>query len=200
MKTDLEPFPRDILAAGAMHAAPRLLGAILVADSPLGRVAGRIVEVEAYTQDDPGSHSHRGKTARNATMFGPAGLLYVYWCYGVHLCANVVTGAEGVGEAVLLRALEPVDGLDLMRERRSSCADSELCRGPGNLTRACGMARDWDGTDLFGGPVALHAPARLIPRREIEITVRIGLGPRQAPDWLRRFSIRGHPCVSRGAG
>ncbi len=127
--------------------APLLLGKVLVA----GERSGRIVEVEAYAgAEDAGSHAYRGRTARNATMFGPAGHLYVYFTYGMHWCVNVVCGPAGVASAVLLRALEPLTGLDAMRSARGPVArtDRDLCSGPGKLTRALGLGREHDGADL----------------------------------------------------
>ena len=134
--------------------APELLNKLLVA--PDGR-AGRIVEVEAYAgADDPAAHSFRGQTARNASMFGPAGHLYVYFTYGMHWCANVVCGEVGQGVGVLLRALEPVAGLASMRAARPRArSDRDLCRGPARLAQALGISGDDDGTSLRDGPFRL---------------------------------------------
>lgn len=137
-------FPADFYRRDALDVAPELLDKVLVS----GPCAGRIVEVEAYRADDPASHSFRGRTARNATMFGPAGRLYVYFTYGMHFCANVVTGDEGDGQAVLLRAVRPLEGLDLMRSRRGERPDRILADGPGKLCQAFGLDRSHDGTDL----------------------------------------------------
>lgn len=144
---------RSVLERDAPEVAPRLLNLIL--DS--GGVAGRIVEVEAYTDDDPASHSHRGPTARNASMFERPGTLYVYRIYGMHLCANVVTGAPGDGQAVLVRALVPVRGIEQMRARRRGRPDRRLCDGPGKLCEALAVDASFDGADLCdpGGPVRL---------------------------------------------
>jgi DNA-3-methyladenine glycosylase len=130
-----------------------LLGAVLVVERAGTLVAGRIVETEAYTADDPASHSFRGRTPRNAVMFGPAGHLYVYRSYGIHWCANVVTGAEGDGQAVLLRAVDPVEGVDEMLRRRGR---RPLADGPGKLCQAFGLDGDDDGADLCGeGPIRI---------------------------------------------
>lgn len=134
--------------------AAELLGKLLIVDTGDGRTSGRIVETEAYTADDPASHSFRGLTARNAVMFGTAGRLYVYLSYGVHTCANVVTGEEGDGAAVLIRAVEPIDGVAVMRARRG--AGRPLADGPGKLCQAFGIGLGDNGLDLCGGgPVAL---------------------------------------------
>jgi len=137
-------FDRDAPAL-----APELLGKVLVSQVDNGEmVAGRIVEVEAYTQDDPASHSFTGRTARNATMFGPPGRLYVYLSYGIHRCVNVVSGSEGNGQAVLIRAVEPIAGLETMRERRSGRPDKQLADGPGKLGASFGIDLVHDGIDL----------------------------------------------------
>lgn len=137
---------RSVLEGHAVDVAPSLLGTLLVVG---GRV-GRIVEVEAYGgADDPASHAHRGPTARNASMFARAGTLYCYRSYGIHTCANVVTGAVGEGQAVLLRAVEPIEGLDDMRrDRPAARRDRDLTNGPGKLCQAMGITLDHDGLDL----------------------------------------------------
>lgn len=136
---------RELLADDAPTVAPRLLNKLLVH----GPCVGRIVEVEAYRQDDPASHTFGGCTKRNAVMFGRAGHLYVYFTYGMHHCANVVTGAEGVGTAVLLRAVEPVGGIDLMRERRSG--RDRLADGPAKLCEAFAIDLEHNGVDVCRG-------------------------------------------------
>lgn len=125
--------------------APELLGKVLVVDRGGLRTTGRIVETEAYTADDPASHSFTGRTARNAVMFGPPGHLYVYLSYGIHCCANVVTGAAGDGQAVLLRAIEPLDGVDEMMLRRGR---RPLADGPGKLCQALDIRLGDNGADL----------------------------------------------------
>ncbi len=135
---------RSFFAADAVQVAPRLLNKVLVA-SPC---RGRIVEVEAYRQDDPASHARRGPTPKCRTMFGPPGHLYVYFTYGMHHCANIVTGPEHDGQAVLIRALTPLDGHDVMRRRRAGVPDSRLADGPGKLCQAFDLDRRHDGLDL----------------------------------------------------
>lgn len=155
-------------------------------------VGGVIVETEAYAPDDPASHSFGGRTSRNATMFGPAGRLYVYRSYGVHWCANVVCGVEGVGAAVLLRALEPTSGLDEMRARRGVADSRLLAAGPGRLTQALAISGIHDGLDLAEPPFELIASETT--RRVIE-SPRIGIT--RAMDRLWRYSLAGSTFVSR---
>lgn len=174
-----------------MEVAPRLLGAVLTH----GEVAVRLTEVEAYAGEvDPGSHAYRGRTRRNAVMFGPAGHLYCYLSHGIHVCANVSVGSAGHASAVLLRAGEVVTGLETARDRRPGAADRDLARGPGRLCRALGIGLDDDGTDVLSpGPVVLRlAPA---PVPAVRSGPRIGL--RQAADRPWRFWIEGDPTVSR---
>lgn len=143
-------FERD-----APVVAPELLNKVLV--SRVGGVtcSGRIVEVEAYMPDDPASHTFSGRTPRNATMFGPPGHLYVYLSYGIHHCANVVTGPEGSGQAVLVRALTDVDGIESMRARRPGRSDTELADGPGKLSQALGLDLHHNGCDLLAGAIVV---------------------------------------------
>ena len=144
------------LVAGSVHdAAPGLIGWTLLLDG----VGGRIVEVEAYAADDPASHSYRGRTPRTEVMFGPPGRLYVYRSYGLHWCANVVCEEDGRGAAVLLRALEPTHGLDLMRARRGLDDPRLLCAGPGRLTQALGLTDEHNGADLTTAAVRARAAA-----------------------------------------
>lgn len=198
--TDLvegRPLPRELYRADSLEVAPLLLNAVLV----LGGRAGRIVEVEAYRgAEDPASHAYRGKTARNATMFGPPGHLYVYRSYGIHWCANAVCADEGTAMAVLLRALAPVGGLEEMRAARPPARrDRELCSGPGKLCQALGISRDHDGADLVagdGGPSIVYdgvaPPSR--PGRGPRVGITVATGHR----W--RWWVAGDENVSRSAG
>jgi DNA-3-methyladenine glycosylase len=166
-----------------LEVAPRLLGSVLT----LGEVSVRLTEVEAYTgPDDPGSHAFRGPTARNAVMFGPPGRLYVYFIYGMHHCANLVTGPEGEAGAVLLRAGEVVAGLEVARDRRPGVRDRELARGPARLCRTLGI-------DLAANGVR---PA--IERGEEPVQISSGprVGLRHAADRPWRFWLTGDPTVS----
>jgi DNA-3-methyladenine glycosylase len=189
------PLPRAFYARDPVVVARAVLGRLLVHDSPQGRVSGLIVEAEAYRgAGDPASHAHRGRTARNAAMFGEPGYTYVYFTYGMHHCLNLVTGIAGQASAVLVRALEPVDGDELMRERRGAGATPRLARGPGNVARALGLTRAHDGLDLVDGPLWL---SDLPPRRgghRIARGPRIGIRVALDRDW--RCFLEGHPSVS----
>ena len=176
----------------ATEVAPELLGKILVHTFSDGlRLAARIVETEAYERDDPASHSFRGPTVRNSTMFGPPGHLYVYLTYGMHHCMNVVTGPSGVGSAVLLRAGEPLEGIEEMVRRRGR--PDLLCSGPARWSRAFGVDRSFDGSDLVGGrPIKIEAGPDPGP---VQVSTRIGVT--QGAELMRRFTVTGHPAVSR---
>lgn len=178
--------------------APELLGQLLVRRMDDGDVlVGRIVECEAYQEDDPASHSYRGLTERTRVMFGPPGHLYVYLSYGVHWCCNVATGEEGEGSAVLLRAVEPVQGLDRMRERRPGILnDRLLCAGPGRLTLAFDIHREHNGVDLVTNKSLWLAAGRPVPAAEIAAGTRVGLTVAHEKDW--RFRERASRFTSRG--
>ncbi|HEY3463436.1 MAG TPA: DNA-3-methyladenine glycosylase [Gaiellaceae bacterium] len=179
---------RDFFARSVHEVAPELIGATLLVDG----VGGRIVEVEAYDQDDPASHSFRGPTARTAAMFGPPGYAYVYRSYGVHWCLNLVCAPDGRAEAALVRALEPTCGLDVMRERRGLDAPRALCSGPGKLCQALGITRVHDG-------LALDAPPFELLARESEPELVIGkrIGITRAVDRPWRYGLAGSPFLSR---
>lgn len=168
-----------------------LVGTTLVSERRRTRVAARIVETEAYTGDDPASHSFAGRTARNASMFGPPGTLYVYLIYGMHHCLNVATGPEGEGSAVLFRAAEPVEGLGLMRRRRGAPRDRDLCAGPARLCGAFGLDRRHDGIDLTRSTWLWMEPGSRVP---VETTPRIGVS--RAADVAWRFVEFGSPWAS----
>lgn len=177
---------RDLLDAPVLEVAPRLLGATLTH----GGVTVRLTEVEAYDgADDPGSHAHRGMTRRNEVMFGPAGHLYVYFTYGMHHCCNVVCGPEGRASAVLLRAGEVVDGLELARSRRGRSSDRDLARGPGRLCQALGIDLAANGLDL-AGHLELHP-------QEAGVSTGPRVGLRLAADRPWRFWLTDEPTVSR---
>jgi DNA-3-methyladenine glycosylase len=151
-----------------------------------------IVETEAYRFDDPASHAFGGRTLRNATMFGPSGHLYVYRSYGIHWCANVVCGAEGVASAVLLRALQPTHGLDEMRARRGLDDTHLLAAGPGRLTQALGLTGENDGDDLAAPPYELTKPLQPL---EVVASTRVGITRAIERPW--RYTLAGSTFVSR---
>jgi DNA-3-methyladenine glycosylase len=177
--------PRDFYRRDAVTVAKELLGKILVK----GSTAGIIVETEAYPGgDDLASHSAVGVTKRTSVIFGPAGHAYVYLCYGMHACMNIVAEPEGTAGCVLIRALEPVDGLDIMRgRRRRARSDRDIASGPGKLTAALGITLDDYGADLTRGELVVREPARPVPFR-IETTPRIGIS--KCADLPLRFVLR----------
>ncbi len=175
-------------ARSSVEVAHDLIGCELLIDA----VGGRIVECEAYGRDDPASHSFAGPTPRNATMFGPAGRVYVYLSYGVHWMLNIVCGAqEGAGEAVLIRALEPTIGIDQMRKRRGREALADLCRGPGRLGQALAVGPDLNGEPIGAGRIELRPAA---PPGPVAQTERIGISRARELPW--RFLLSGSPYVS----
>ena len=182
------PDLREVLAGPVLDVAPRLLGATL----RHGDVAVRLTEVEAYDgPNDPGSHAYRGRTPRNEVMFGEPGHLYVYFTYGMHHCCNIVTGPIGTPSAVLLRAGEVVDGLEVARARRPRSSDRDLARGPARLSDALAIALAENGADLSTGPLTLELGEQVTT---VSVGPRVGL--RGAPDRPWRFWVTGAPTVS----
>ncbi len=192
-------LPVSFFGYPAEKVARDLLGARLISLVEGERTVGRIVETEAYLgYDDPASHGYRHRrNQRNTALFGPPGTWYVYLSYGVHWCANLVCEEEGKASAVLLRALEPLEGLEAMRRRRGGVADRELCSGPGKLCQALGITRGLDGTPMNGGMVIV-APPDHGSRRDILTTPRVGIT--KAADWPLRFTIAGSTWISRAGG
>lgn len=188
-----EPWTEADLAGDTLEVARRLLGACLIHCLPEGMVGGRIVETEAYLAGDPASHSFRGPTPRNHVMFGPAGRAYVYVSYGIHHCVNVVTEGPGVGAAVLVRAIEPRWGLDLMRARRGIEDARELASGPGKLCQALGIDLAVDGCDLLGAGRLLLCHGE--PPHGVTAAPRVGITKATEKAW--RFAETGSPWVSR---
>lgn len=187
-------LPREFYQRHPAEVAPDLLNKILLRDD--GRAA-RIVEVEAYAgSEDAAAHSFRGMTPRNATMFGPPGHLYVYFSYGVHWCSNVVCGDVGEGVAVLLRAAEPLAGLDLMRMARPAARrDRDLASGPGKLSQAFALDRAFDGADLVTGDRGITVVSDgVLPPAQPVVGPRIGIT--KAVDLPWRWHVSAHPHVS----
>jgi DNA-3-methyladenine glycosylase len=193
----LRPLVRSFFARSTLVVARDLIGCLLVHDSPEGRTVGRIVEAEAYMHDDPGSHANRGQTPRNSPMFEEPGRAYVYFTYGMHFCLNAVAHTSGVPGAALIRAVEPLAGVDLMRARRGKAIrDRDLARGPGRLTQAFGVHREHNRLDLTHRPLYICAGERY-PEEAVKSGPRIGLGSTQdGRAW--RFHVAGSPWVSTG--
>ena len=194
-------LPREFYERPTLDVARDLIGKVLVHETGAGRASGVIVETEAYIgEDDPACHAAPGPTARNAPLYGPPGIAYVYLNYGIHYLVNAVTESEGWPAAVLIRALAPLDGVGLMRRRRArgtgraaaSFAEAELCRGPGNLTRALGIDLRQNLKDLTTS--SLRIEDRAVDAGRIEWTRRIGIT--QAADRPWRCSVVAHPAVS----
>ena len=184
---------RSFYERSALEVAPELLGKILSHRGTDGLASGRIVEVEAYLgEKDPASHAYRGRTERNRAMFGPPGHAYVYFTYGNHFCMNVVTDREGIASAVLIRALEPLEGIELMTRRRGGRPLRELASGPGRLAQALGIDRALYGHDLTRAPLWIRQDGE---DPEWVATPRIGI--REAADLPYRFVVAGSPFASR---
>ena len=195
----MKALPRSFYARDSRELAPLLLNKLLVTRTDDGvRLAARLVEVEAYCgSDDAGSHAYRGMTPRTEVMFGAPGHLYVYFTYGMHWCANVVATKDGDAAAVLLRAASPVDGIELMRERRVKARrDRDLLAGPARLCQAFGITGDRNGADLVRGPVRLYDDG-VPPPVEIGISTRIGLTAGKGDEHPWRYFVPGDPNVSR---
>lgn len=172
-----------------------LLGAVIECTTPQGITRGRIVETEAYLgPDDPACHAAAGLTARTQHLFGPPGLAYVYLIYGMYWCFNAVTRERGHGAAVLVRGVHPIDGIDLMRQRRPKVTkERDLTNGPGKLCLAMGIVGSMSGTSLREGPVVLRRGTE-VPDADVEVTPRVGIT--QAAEWPLRYLVRGDPFVS----
>ncbi|MFD5279050.1 DNA-3-methyladenine glycosylase [Pseudarthrobacter sp. NPDC058362] len=206
MSDQLSHGPDDLrrfLSGDARDLAPLLLGAVLTHESREGPVSVRLTEVEAYLgpedslHPDPGSHTYRGPTPRNAPMFGPAGHLYVYFTYGMHHCTNIVCGPPGTASALLLRAGEIVDGLELARKRRhTSRTAADLASGPARLAKALGLTTADSGRDALAPPFALVLPPR--PAGAVSSGPRVGVsGAGGSGEYAWRYWITGDPTVSR---
>jgi DNA-3-methyladenine glycosylase len=182
------------LQGAAAEVAPRLLGCLFVRDIAGKQLVGRIVETEAYQQDDAASHSYKGQTPRTDVMFGPAGRLYVYFTYGMHYCMNIVTGKEGEGSAVLIRAIEPLAGIETMRRFRKHQPDKMLTNGPAKVCQALAINAHLNGHDLHHAPLQLET-APPLDAKVITQTTRIGITKAAERPW--RFYISHNAYVSK---
>jgi DNA-3-methyladenine glycosylase len=198
----LRRLTRKELPCDTLELARFLIGKIVVHDLPEGRLSGRIVETEGYPPGDPAGHHFRGPTPRNRSLFLRHGHVYVYFNYGMHFMLNISSEKAGVGGGVLLRALEPLDGIELMQRHRRSTERLELTRGPGRLAAALRIDRRLDGLDLFSrGPLWLGemVPSRSAPMAtatEVPVGIAVRIGITRAADKLFRFYERGNPFVS----
>ena len=195
----MKKLPRSFYSRPTLLVAKDLLGKILVRKIGKTLLAGRIVEVEAYLgSKDPASHAYRGKTKRNEVMFGPEGHLYVYFTYGMHYCANVVTGKNDVAEAVLIRAVEPFNGIAMMKRKRHITRDPKdarnLTNGPAKLCEAFGIRGSHNGIDLCGGSIYI-VEGKAILRSAIGKSKRIGITKGTEKKW--RFFVKGNEWVSK---
>ena len=193
----VEPLPTEFYLQDTREAAKQLLGQLLVRTLPTGEVlSGIIVETEAYLTDDPACHAYRGQTPRNAAMFGPPAHAYVYFTYGMHMMLNLVCGPEGTAEAVLVRALEPVNGLETMRGNRGGVADRQLTNGPGKLAQALALTRlTHNGLSIARPGGELTILPHTVPPFETVETTRIGISRGVELPW--RYYVRGNAFVSR---
>jgi DNA-3-methyladenine glycosylase len=182
------------LRKGSVVGAKALLGWELVRKTPQGLVSGYIVETEAYHQDDPASHTYKGKTMRNRAMFGPAGTIYVYFTYGMHHCVNIVSGEAGVGEGILIRALQPSEGIDIMKQNRGVEQIGQLTNGPAKLVQALGITPLHNATTIGSGDLHLR-PGLVVQQNDIAVGTRIGIS--KATTELKRFYLKNNQFVSR---
>jgi len=187
-----QPLGKKFFAKPTVELAKALLGKCFV----FGDLKGKIVETEAYLyRDDPACHASRNRTARNEAMFGPAGNIYVYLIYGMYHCMNIVSGKTNEGEAVLIRALEPIQGMDLMRERRGTAKIENLCNGPGKLAQAFGITKEHNNLSLLSGrEMQLHDSSE---KPEVQVSGRVGLTVGR--ELQLRFFIKGNRFVSKAS-
>ena len=190
-------LPRSFYERETEIVARELLGTVLSCDTDEGRASGIIVETEAYLgEHDLACHAAAGRTARTEALYGPPGTSYVYFIYGMYWCFNAVTRAEGLPSAVLVRALEPLDGIALMHKRRSPIkSDADLTNGPGKLCTALGITGSMSGKSLLRKPLVIREGEAVSDER-VEITTRIGIT--KSADWPLRWIVRGNRFVSRG--
>ena len=193
----MTPLPREFYLQDTRTAAQKLLGQIVLRRLPTGEtLAGIIVETEAYLTDDPACHAYRGQTPRNSAMFGPPGHAYVYFTYGLHMMLNLVCAPEGIAEAVLIRALEPIEGIEIMRRNRGGMVETrQLTNGPGKLAQALALTRlSHNGLDVTDPAGELVALPNDYPLFDLVTTSRIGIT--QGTDLPWRYYVSGNPYVS----
>ena len=186
---------KNLLNSNTLTIAKNLLGYTLVHESDEGITAGIIVETEAYLQGDPACHAYRRKSVRNAPMFGEAGTIYVYQIYGMHFCVNISTNKKDIGEAVLIRALEPTIGIDLMEIRRKTEVLKNLCSGPGKLVQAMGIHKGMNDWHILDSDLKIISPKIQLLDNEIVTTTRIGIT--QGIDLPYRFYVKDNKFISR---
>lgn len=197
-KFKLKKLPRSFYLRPTLTVAKDLLGKLFVRRVRNKFIIGKVVEVEAYCEGDPASHSYRGKTKRNSVMFWEGGHLYVYFTYGMHFCANVVTEQEGIGEAVLIRSVEPIEGIEIMKKNRglkaNETVERTLTNGPAKLCKAFGITRKHNGVDLLNDEIFL-AEGKKIPTRSVGTSTRIGIKKGTEKTW--RFYLKESPFVTK---
>ena len=193
-------LPHTFYEQDTLTVAKKLLGCYLVHLEGEETTLGRIVETEAYLVHDPAAHSFIGQTKRNGVLFGPVGHAYVYFIYGMHYCFNVVTGQKGMGEAVLIRALEPLQGISVMQKRRRTHKLTLLCNGPARLTEALAITLSYNGLPLFDGPLQIWSPESLpasAPVGDVDIVQTTRIGITKAREMPLRFYLKGNSYISR---
>ena len=192
-------LPPEFFTLNAEKLAPQLLGKVLVRVWENHCLGGMICETEAYTEDDPASHTFRGMNARNRSMFATPGTMYVYQSYGIHWCLNIKSGVEGRGEGVLIRALQPLYGQETMRKMRhlpQAKPEHELCNGPGKLTQALAIDKRFDGLSINKENIFLFEPSdKVLEQSALTRGPRIGIS--EGLDLMWRFALKKHPCLSK---
>ena len=189
----MRKLPQSFFTRDTLLVAKELLGCYLVHESPEGKTIGKIVETEGYLCDDPACHASRGMTKRNAAMFEKGGIAYVYFTYGMYHCFNCVTGPKGLGEAVLIRAIEPVSGVDLMKKRRGRSHD--IANGPAKMVIAMGLDKSHNFQSLRSNTLFISPRSEPVGDSDIHVTTRIGIS--QGVDHPYRFYLKGNKFISK---
>lgn len=190
-------IPHSFFKCSTDELAKKLLGTYLRVETPCGIVIGRIIETESYTKDDPASHSFCGLTKRNAPMFERFGTAYVYFTYGMHHCFNIVANASGIGEAVLIRAVEPVQGIEIMKKNRGTNSEKNLTNGPAKLAVALGITKEHNGLDLLSRNSKIQLWSSDSVSEDIRIVKTTRIGITKGSELLKRFYIKGNSLVSQ---